>query len=142
YLLGSTETAPATAPAAAAAPERPASSPRARRVAAEIGVDWTQLDGSGAAGRIRERDVRAAADHRAPPAGTTRQAIARRLVESLHTTAPVTLTASADATNLVNLREQFKAARARGFGVIPSITDLVVKLTARALKEHPLLNSR
>ncbi len=39
----------------------PAISPRARRVARELGVDWTGLTGSGAGGRIRERDVRAAA---------------------------------------------------------------------------------
>ncbi|RIK33614.1 MAG: hypothetical protein DCC55_34635 [Chloroflexi bacterium] len=36
-------------------------SPRARRVARELGVDWTQLQGSGATGRIIERDIRAAA---------------------------------------------------------------------------------
>ncbi len=146
-------TAPASAPATAPPPpqaappeptnnEPPASSPRARRVAEELGVDWTRLQGSGQTGRIRERDVRAAAEERRPAASGTRQTIARRMVESLRTTAPVTLTASADATNLINLREQFKAASARGFGVIPSITDFVVKLTARALKDHPALNSR
>src|SRR5262245_53612298 len=37
-----------------------AASPRARRVASELGVDWTRLQGSGKTGRIRERDVRAA----------------------------------------------------------------------------------
>ena len=36
-------------------------SPRARRVASELGIDWTGLSGTGAGGRIRERDVRAAA---------------------------------------------------------------------------------
>ena len=39
---------------------RPAISPRAVRVAAELGIDWTTLTGSGQTGRIRERDVRAA----------------------------------------------------------------------------------
>lgn len=39
----------------------PAISPRAARVAAELGVDWTQLNGSGRTGRIVERDVRQAA---------------------------------------------------------------------------------
>lgn len=38
----------------------PAISPRARRVADELGVDWTRVVGSGRGGRIRERDVRAA----------------------------------------------------------------------------------
>ena len=38
----------------------PTISPRARRVAAELGIDWAQLTGSGRTGRIVERDVRAA----------------------------------------------------------------------------------
>ena len=38
----------------------PAISPRARRVAAELGVEWRGLAGSGRTGRIVERDVRAA----------------------------------------------------------------------------------
>lgn len=36
----------------------PKVSPRARRVAAELGVDWTTVKGSGQGGRIEERDVR------------------------------------------------------------------------------------
>ncbi len=36
-------------------------SPRALRVAAELGVDWTTVSGSGRTGRIREKDIRAAA---------------------------------------------------------------------------------
>lgn len=45
------------------------SSPRARRVAAELNIDWTQLTGSGRSGRIIEKDVRAAASltQEAPP---------------------------------------------------------------------------
>lgn len=39
----------------------PAISPRARRVAGELQVEWTALQGSGRSGRIVERDVRAAA---------------------------------------------------------------------------------
>src|SRR5205807_175592 len=50
--------------ASAAKPEQRQSrpiSPRARRVASELGVDWQQLQGGGRTGRIREKDVRAAA---------------------------------------------------------------------------------
>ena len=39
----------------------PAISPRAKRVALELGVDWSRLTGSGSSGRIVERDIRAAA---------------------------------------------------------------------------------
>ena len=46
---------------------RPAISPRALRIAAELGVDWTTAKGTGRSGRIRERDIRAAAEsHRKP----------------------------------------------------------------------------
>jgi len=38
--------------------EHPTISPRAARVASELGVDWTRLKGSGRTGRIVERDVR------------------------------------------------------------------------------------
>jgi pyruvate dehydrogenase E2 component (dihydrolipoamide acetyltransferase) len=57
-------------------------------------------------------------------------------------TAPVTLTTTAGATNLVNLRNQFKAAGSAGTDVVPSYTDILVKLTALALQKHPLLNAR
>ena len=40
----------------------PAISPRAKRVALEIGVDWASLTGSGSGGRIIERDIRAAGE--------------------------------------------------------------------------------
>ncbi len=62
------------------------------------------------------------------------------MVESRQTTAPVTLTSEVDATNLVNLREQFKAA-AEG-GPVPSYTDFLVKFVAVALRKHPLLAAR
>src|SRR5207245_1458329 len=44
-----------------------------------------------------------------------------------------------DATNLVNLRNQFKAV---GQEVVPTYTDFIVKLTAAALQGHPMLNAR
>ena len=53
---------PAIASAPAPIPERePTISPRALRVARELGVDWAQIKGSGRTGRIVEADVRGAA---------------------------------------------------------------------------------
>jgi nucleoside-diphosphate-sugar epimerase len=79
------EAASATSPfvpearfAAAAPIQSPASSPRGRtisprasRVAAELGVDWTKITGTGRSGRIRERDVRAAAGLASTPLAFT-----------------------------------------------------------------------
>ena len=60
------------------------------------------------------------------------------MMESRRATAPVTLTTTADAANLVSLRKQFQAAS----GLSPTYTDIIVKLCARALREHPSLNAR
>jgi pyruvate dehydrogenase E2 component (dihydrolipoamide acetyltransferase) len=125
-------------------PEQPRSSPRARRVARDLGIDWTVLTGSGRDGRVRERDVRAA-NGTAPAPGVVpitpiRRTIGTRMLESLRTTAPVTLTTTADATNLVNLREQFRTAS--DGGVVPSFTDFFVKLAAVGLSKHPLLGGQ
>jgi pyruvate dehydrogenase E2 component (dihydrolipoamide acetyltransferase) len=141
------------------------SSPRARRKALELGIDWTTVEGSGRSGRIRERDVLAAATASAPeyrraitstsfsegvaqaiPVDATRRAIAERMMQSAHGTAAVTLVTSIDATNLVNLRQQFKAV-ARGQAdhagpIVIGYTDIVIKLAALALERHPIVNSR
>ncbi len=119
-------------------------SPRAARVADELNVDWTQIKGSGQTGRIRERDVRElarSAGARTPSAaGNLRKTIARRMRESAKSTVPVTLTTRADATNLVALRNQFKSAQRDG--ATPSYQDIITKLTALALREHPQMNCR
>jgi pyruvate dehydrogenase E2 component (dihydrolipoamide acetyltransferase) len=135
---------------------RPSSSPLARRVAREHGIDWTQLRGSGITGRIRKVDVlaavRASQSSAQPDSGNdvpfqvlpvspTRRLIAERMTASCRTTAPVTLSTTVNATNLVGLRRQFKSAEPDGVEV-PSFTDFVVKLTAIALRDHPLLNAR
>ena len=118
--------------------ERPASSPRARRAAANLGIDWKDATATGQTGRIRERDVLALA----MPANSTRRVIAQRMLHSQRSTAPVTLTTTVDATGLVQLRERRKAASASSGGLVPTYTDLFIKLAALALEKHPLLNSR
>jgi pyruvate dehydrogenase E2 component (dihydrolipoamide acetyltransferase) len=121
--------------------ERKASTPRARRVARELGIDWHALAGTGHGGRVRERDVRSAAPAsrgRLIPNTATRRTIAARMVAGVTQTAPVTLHTKADATNLVNLRGQFQAAGEAA----PGYTDLLVKLAAAALHRHPLLQAQ
>ena len=152
-------------PASASVPvpvseREPTISPRALRVARELGVDWSQIKGSGRTGRIVEADVRGAAtaapattaapaaQARAPlsptaartPLSPVRRVIAERMAAGAHTPAPVTLNTEVDATELVRLREQLKLdGKAHA---IPSYTDLLAKITAHALLEHPALNVR
>ena len=122
----------------AAARGGPAASPRARRVAAELLVDWTVLRGSGRTGRIVERDVRAAGS---AGSSAVRRLVGERMSASARTTAPVTLTTDADAGELVRVRAALvTAARAAGTAA-PSYTDCFAKLAALALSEHPALNA-
>ena len=58
------------------------SSPAARRLAGELGVDYTTLSGSGPGGRIVEADVQAAADG-AAQAGGPSSPMARKLAREL-----------------------------------------------------------
>jgi pyruvate dehydrogenase E2 component (dihydrolipoamide acetyltransferase) len=135
---------------------RPISTPRARRVARELNIDWTRLKGTGAGGRIREIDVRSAlaASGTSGDVGGTRQlaeggtlvtpstrrrTIAENLRRSRNATVPVTLTTTADVTALVELREQLKLTPS---GVVPAYTDLIACLAARVLKQHPQLALR
>jgi pyruvate dehydrogenase E2 component (dihydrolipoamide acetyltransferase) len=137
-------------------------SPRARRVARELGVNTAGLKGSGSSGRIRERDIRAAGRPQISPGRITRAAqdtmsppgcreiavtpirrtIAERMVQSAQTAAGVTLATTVDATNLVNLRQQFKSVAGAGASPPIAFTDIIIKLTALALERHPLLNAR
>ena len=105
-------------PTPAAPSAGPTISPRARRVASALGVEWRALTGSGRTGRIVERDVRAAA------------------VRSGQT-APAILTTEADATELVTLRSQLKTEDAPA----PAYHHLIAKLAVVALTEHPQLNA-
>jgi pyruvate dehydrogenase E2 component (dihydrolipoamide acetyltransferase) len=124
----------------------PCISPRAARLAAQLGVDWAALKGSGSTGRIRECDVQAAADSAMSAAGATRgsvetvrKIIADRMMATVKNTAPVTLTRRVDATNLVSLRNQFKSGQQ---DLVPAYHDVIAKLVARMLEYHPVMNSQ
>ncbi len=83
---------PATPAAVAASPadsrdgDRVKASPAARRLAGELGVDFTVLGGSGPGGRIVEADVQAAADaSRSVKASPQARKVARELAVDLTT---------------------------------------------------------
>jgi len=71
-----------------------------------------------------------------------RGVIARRMAESVHTTARVTLVTEADATELVSLREQLKARFSEPWGFAPGYNDLLALITANALRQFPFMNAR
>jgi len=115
----------------------PAISPRARRLADRLGIDWSKVSGRGRTGRIRERDIAAMACTSAIPPSSLRRAIAARMLESRQGTAPVTLMSLIDATRLVAFRQSFLTLGKPE--IVPTFTDLFVKLTASALEKNPML---
>ncbi len=155
------------APVRAAAPGdgRLRVSPLARRVARELGVNLARLTGSGPGGRIIEGDVRAAAVAPAAPsvavapplavpavtepvaAGATiplegvRRIIAERMTQSLREAAQLTMVAEADATRFSELRNQLAEQYEKSLGFRVSYNDLLIRICARALQEHPRLNA-
>ena len=161
----------AAAPVAAAADGRIKSSPLARRIARELGVVIAGLAGSGPGGRIIERDVRAAAMAPAvaaaptvavapaiptpaipaaigePAAGTTipvagvRKVIAERMLQSLQQSAQVTLVTEVDGRRFHELRTELAARHEPALGFKISYNDLLIRVCAHALREHPRANA-
>ena len=162
-------------PPAARAVERPAhedpapstsngkvrASPMARHIAAEHGLDLSDITGSGPQGRVVRADVEAALGGtqtkaepseapQAPSPTTTdgdervslsqmRRTIARRMAESTRTVPHFFLTTVVDATELGKLRKQINEQTAdAGFKV--SFNDLIVKGAAVAIRQVPDVN--
>lgn len=134
-----------TAAVAAAAAHRAAPAPagqgqvtpRARKLAADHGIDLSAVHGSGPGGRIVETDIEAllgAAGQAAPYSLRQRRGrIAERLLASLRETAQLTLTRDIDVTDLAAWRE--RAPSRPGWG------DLVGWALGRVLPRHPRLNA-
>ena len=140
----------ASSAASAEAEFRPVS-PLARRLADELGVELSQVVGTGPGGRIVKEDIeRAAAGKEAPPAAPPagevvpfkgmRRTIAQRMHESLQTMAQLTITTEVDMTEAAKLRDQLVEDWQRE-GIRPTYTDLVLKAVALALREHPRVNA-
>ncbi|MEZ4671921.1 MAG: dihydrolipoamide acetyltransferase family protein [Anaerolineae bacterium] len=105
----------------------------------------------GAAGRIGARDLTppspgsvsasSADDVTVIPLKGARKVIAQRMLESIQTTAQLTMHRSADARALKRLRERLKNSSA-GLGLqAVTINDLVLFAVARTLTQHLNLNS-
>lgn len=122
-------------------------SPKARRLAKELGVDLTTLRGSGPGGEILATDIQAAADKKAsavpPPTealGPVARLMARRTTQSWTTVPHFFVVREVDATALNQARvEAIKALEKDG--IKPTLTDFLVALVARALVKHPRMNA-
>jgi pyruvate dehydrogenase E2 component (dihydrolipoamide acetyltransferase) len=121
--------------------DRQSVSPRAKRLAKELGVETANLRGGGAHGEIVEEDIRQAAisQSKTPqPNLRKRQLIAERLTRSIQTIPTFSVTAEANAEKLVALYERFRQSPTRD-GVKLTITDLLLTIFADVLKRSPEL---
>lgn len=137
---------------------RQRTSPLARRLASERGIQLGGIQGSGPGGRIVKRDIenakatgggsagRSAAaqrlategDFKDVPLTQIRKTIARRLSESNGPVPTFFLTAELDATRAAEMRAQLAEM---GDEYKASFNDIVIKAVALALAEHPEVNA-
>jgi pyruvate dehydrogenase E2 component (dihydrolipoamide acetyltransferase) len=149
--------APTPAPAPSGDGGRLRSSPLARRLASERGIDIGGVPGSGPGGRIIRRDIEAAvaagpaaaaprpaqpavagADYRDVPLTQMRKTIARRLVESIGPIPTFYLTGEIDMERVSEMRS---AMAQMGDEFKVSFNDIVLKAVAVALSHHPECNA-
>jgi pyruvate dehydrogenase E2 component (dihydrolipoamide acetyltransferase) len=137
---------------------RARSSPLARKMAADMGVDLAAVSGSGPRGRIVAADIEQAAKGGGPkpaakaagaerpspaiearevPLTSMRKTIARRLSESLGPIPHFFLTIEADVTSLLATRQQLNEIHDSKV----SINDFVIRACALVILEHPYVNS-
>ena len=148
-------------PPAAEKPEeaRVKASPVARRIAAEFGVDLSNVKGTGPEGRVTETDVRAAAKSKAAapkpsvPAAVKagesariqlsgmRKIIAQRLVESLGPVPHFYLTIEVNAGPLMEAREELKSAGESAEASKITVNDFVLKAAVQAAVKVPRVNA-
>ena len=157
----------AAAPAAAPAPVAAANgaririSPLARKTAAKLGVNYTGIAGSGPSGRIVLKDILAASEAQksapaaaaaapaapAPKAGSLelmegdtviklagmRKVVSQRMWASHNEIPPVTQNIKVDVTALMKFRKMLLAETGKKY----SVNDLILKATAKCLRQHP-----
>ena len=134
-------------------------SPVARRIAAELGVELSSVNGTGPEGRVTETDVRAAAKSKSATPATKvpaavkagesariqlsgmRKIIAQRLVESLGPVPHFYLNIDIDAAPLMEAREELKSAGEGADAAKITVNDFVLKAAVQAAVKVPPVNA-
>src|SRR5262249_34751653 len=141
--------APAEATAPRAQGRKGLASPKARRIAAELGIDLSTVHGSGPGGAVVAADVdsfvdatpaaprRAGEELQPAPASVSSlwRTMAERMVASWTSVPHFYLVREVDASRLLSWR----SAIADSTEAV-TYTDLLVRLTAASLREHPRVN--
>jgi len=127
--------------------------PAARLVARDVGIELSAVVGSGPRGRVQEGDVARwrgdaiptdLSDSRSAdvvPLAGMRRTIAKRMTQSWQTAPHVTFTVEVNMSAALVLRTELnERAEREGLPKI-SVTALLVKICAWALKRHPFVNA-
>ena len=140
--------------------------PVAKKMAEERGVDIALVKGTGPGGRIVKEDIEAyaaAKPAKAPAAAQPdaakpaekpaegdklvkftgmRKIIAQKMLQSKVQAAQAYMSNNCDASAIQAFREQLLAYAEKKFNIRVTITDIMMKITACAIKAHPVINTR
>ncbi|MFY9904658.1 MAG: dihydrolipoamide acetyltransferase family protein [Terriglobales bacterium] len=142
---------PAVTPASATAQTSTQSvkiSPKARRLAAERGIDLAKVRGSGPGGEILASDILAAAEVKSPApsapahnASAISRLMAERTTQSWTTVPHFFVVREVDASALNAVRQKLGAEVEKTSGAKLTHTDLLIALVAHVLSKHSRLNA-
>jgi pyruvate dehydrogenase E2 component (dihydrolipoamide acetyltransferase) len=126
----------------------PQISPKARRLAKELGVDISQIRGSGPDGTITTEDVQSSSgakgSHALPAVESLSQVarlMAERTTQSWTSVPHFFLVRDVDASELLAAQKRFSLEVEATDKIPPTLTDLLITLVARVLVKHPRMNS-
>jgi pyruvate dehydrogenase E2 component (dihydrolipoamide acetyltransferase) len=141
---------PAAAPRAGAAAQI---SPKARRLASELGVDIAKIRGTGPDGTITSEDVQRASESKGAtvaaavaPGGVealsqVARLMAERMTQSWTSVPHFFLVREVDCSELVAVQKKWGAEAEKVQNAALTITDLLIGILARVLAKHPRMNS-
>jgi 2-oxoglutarate dehydrogenase E2 component (dihydrolipoamide succinyltransferase) len=164
--------APVIAATQKAAPQPPPSSPSARKLSAEKGIDIATISGSGRKGGVTAQDILTVRSEEPTTYGTNtqtppdsllsprpetrdlrpgetrvpmtpiRRKIAERLLAARQQTAMLTTFNEADMSRIIGLRSRHKEQMKERHGVALGYMSFFVKSCCEALREFPAVNAR
>ncbi len=123
-------------------------SPKARRLAKELGVDFSKIRGTGPDGTITSEDVQSVADGKSTtaPAGMeslsqVARLMAERTAQGWSSVPHFFLVRDVDCGELIAAQKRISQQMEKSQVAAPTITDLLIALLAKILVKHPRMNA-
>jgi pyruvate dehydrogenase E2 component (dihydrolipoamide acetyltransferase) len=134
--------------------------PVAKKMAADKNIDLSKVNGTGPNGKITKEDIEhfmttskttaPAADKKTDTADNDRmeklsgmrKVIARKMLQSCNEAAMAYMVYEIDATAIQTFRQKLLKTVEKKHGIRVTITDFMLKITAEAIRQHPVINTR